>query len=159
MTKIILTKLERAISSVVKGSLVMAIIQGFLVGLGFVIFGIPHSVLWGSVGTVAALMPIVGSAAVTIPTGIYLLFTHQIGAGIGFIGWAFLIGIVDTALRPFFLKRGMDVHPFFIFLSVLGGLAYFGPIGFLAGPIVLAFFFALLEIYPMVIKGRAVKEE
>jgi predicted PurR-regulated permease PerM len=95
---------------------------------------------------------------VTIPAGIIFLFGGNLVAGIGLIVWALFVGSIDNLIRPFLIKRGVNVHPFFILLSVLGGLAYFGPIGFLAGPIVLAFFFTLLEIYPTVVRGRAVKE-
>jgi predicted PurR-regulated permease PerM len=154
----ILSKLEHAISSIVTGTLFTAIIQGTLVGIGFAIFGVPNSVLWGSTAVVAALIPMVGTSIVTIPAGIIFLFGGNLVAGIGLIVWALFVGSIDNLIRPFLIKRGVNVHPFFILLSVLGGLAYFGPIGFLAGPIVLAFFFTLLEIYPTVVRGRAVKE-
>ncbi|HSE35400.1 MAG TPA: AI-2E family transporter [Candidatus Paceibacterota bacterium] len=151
----ILGKLSSAVTSVVKGALTTAVVQGTLVGIGFAVFGIPNPVLWGTVATVTALIPILGTAIITIPAGVMLLLSGAIGPGVGLIIWALLlVGLIDNFLNPYLLKRGMDIHPLLILLSVFGGLAYFGPIGFLAGPIILAFFFALLDVYPAIIKGR-----
>ena len=69
-----------------------------------------------------------------------------------------IVGTIDNLIRPLFIKRGVDIHPFVILLSVLGGLVYFGPIGFLAGPITIAFFYALLDIYPAIVSGKQPKE-
>ncbi len=158
--KSIIGKLELAVSSVVKGALVTAIIQGGLVSLGFIIFGVPNPVLWGVVSTIVALIPLLGTSLVTVPASIWLLFTGNIGAGIGLIIWAIaLVGAIDNFLRPYLSRKGMNVHPFLILLSVLGGLAYFGPIGFLSGPIVLAFFFALLDVYPAIISGKEIRQD
>ncbi len=155
--KSIIAKVELAVTSVVKGSLLTAIMQGFFVGVGFAIFGIPNPVLWGVVGTICALIPLLGTGIITIPAGAWLLYTGHISSGIGLILWGvFLVGLIDNILRPFFINRGVDVHPLLILLSVLGGLAYFGPVGFLAGPIILAFFFTLLNIYPEIIKGHSI---
>jgi predicted PurR-regulated permease PerM len=45
------------------------------------------------------------------------------------------------------MKKGLNLHPFFILLSVLGGLEFFGPIGFITGPILLSVLATLLDIY------------
>lgn len=151
----IIAKVELAVSSVVKGALTTAMAQGFLVGFGFAIFGVPNPVLWGVVATIAALIPMVGTALVTMPAAVWLLFTGPLWAGIGLIIWAIVcVGLADNVLNPYLVKRrGVDIHPFLILLSVFGGLAYFGPVGFLAGPIVLAFFFTLLDVYPQIVRG------
>lgn len=151
----IIGKLTAAVTSVVKGALTTAVVQGVLVGTGFAIFGIPNPVLWGTVATVTALIPILGTAIITIPAAMMLILSGSIAPGVGLLIWALLlVGLIDNLLNPYLLKRGMDIHPLLILLSVFGGLAYFGPIGFLAGPIILAFFFALLEVYPAIVKGR-----
>lgn len=154
----IIMKIGTAVSSVVRGALSTAIVQGVMLGIGFAIFGIPNPVLWGVIGTIAALLPIIGTGLITMPAGAWLLLTGHVGAGIGLIIWGLVcVGLIDNVLSPFLMKKGMNVHPFLILLSVFGGLAYFGPVGFLAGPVVLAFFFTLLEVYPQIIKGRGVK--
>lgn len=155
----LLKKLTIAVNSVIKGALTIAIIQGILTGIGFTIFGIHSPVLWGFIASITALIPTLGTGIITVPAGIYLLFTGSIAAGVGLIIWGvFVVGLVDNFLRPILIKRGVKIHPFIILLSIFGGLSMFGPIGVLAGPIVVAFFFALLEIYPQIInKSSKVK--
>jgi predicted PurR-regulated permease PerM len=155
----ILLKLELGVHSVVKGSLLTAVMQGTLVGIGFAIFGIPNPVLWGVVAVVAALIPTVGTGLITFPAAAFLLFDQQVFGGVGLIIWGVLVGISDNIARPILMSREIDMHPFLVLLSVLGGLVYFGPIGFLAGPIVLVFFFALLQIYPAIVKGNRINGE
>ncbi len=155
----IIAKLQNAISAVVNGALFVSVIQGFTIGIGFALFGLPNPVLWGVVSTIAALIPVVGTGLITIPAGLYLMYTGHVAAGIGMLLYgALLVGTVDNLIRPLLIKRGVDIHPFVILLSVLGGLAYFGPIGFLAGPITIAFFYALLDLYPVIVTGRKLEE-
>jgi predicted PurR-regulated permease PerM len=61
------------------------------------------------------------------------------------------VGLIDNVLGPHLMRRTIRIHPFIILLSVLGGITLFGPIGFLIGPLVMAFLFALLDIYPELI--------
>lgn len=153
----IIAKLELAVSSVVKGALTTASVQGILVGVGFALFGVPNPVLWGVVATIAALVPLVGTTIVTIPAVVMLFVTGNPLAAVGLLIWAVIcVGLSDNFLNPLLIKRGVHIHPFLILLSVFGGLVYFGPIGFLAGPIVMAFLFALLDIYPSIMKGRTI---
>jgi predicted PurR-regulated permease PerM len=82
------------------------------------------------------------------------------GGAVGLLIWGvFFVGLSDNIIRPILLNRGVNVHPLLILLSVLGGLVYFGPIGFIAGPVVIAFFFVLLDVYPLIMKGRSIPEE
>jgi predicted PurR-regulated permease PerM len=153
----IIAKLDNAISSVVKGALTTAIVQGLLVGVGFTIFGVPNAVLWGVVATIAALLPLFGTSIVTMPAAAFLYISGHPGAGIGLALYALcLVGLIDNVLHPLLIKRGVNIHPFLILLSVFGGLAYFGLVGFLAGPIVLAFFFTLLDLYPSIVQGHPI---
>jgi predicted PurR-regulated permease PerM len=140
--------LKKAIQSVFAGTVVVSLIQGLLTGLGFALFGIPAPAVWGSVAAVAAFIPGIGTSLVLIPGIIYLGVFNGIGPAIGLLVWGIIaVGLVDNILGPFLIKRGINVHPFIILISVLGGLVVFGIIGFLLGPLILALLFALLEIY------------
>ena len=151
-TEKILNKLSAMANSVVKGSLVIALVQGFLLGLGFFIFGLSGPVLWGSVAVIASLIPMLGVGVISVPAVIYLVFSGNLIAAVGFAIWATLIvGLADNFLRPKLIERDINVHPLLIFFSVIGGLAVFGPTGLLLGPLVLSFFLALFEIYPVVL--------
>jgi predicted PurR-regulated permease PerM len=152
--QVIFNKITRAINSVVKGSITISVIQGFFATIGFAVAGVPNPILWGVIATLSSLIPGVGTSLVTVPAIVYLFLTQPIAYGIGLTIWAVLgIGMIDNFLAPYLLNRGMNIHPFLILLSVLGGIVFFGPIGFIMGPVMLAFFFALLEIYPMIISN------
>jgi predicted PurR-regulated permease PerM len=144
----IFSKLKQAIQSVVMGSLVVGLIQGVLTGLGFFLFGVPNPALWGSFAIVAALIPGIGTSLVLVPGILYLFFIGTTPHAIGLLVWGIVaVGVIDNLLGPLLVNRGVHVHPFLILLSVMGGLAFFGPIGFIAGPLIVALLFALLEIY------------
>lgn len=145
----IFSKATLTINSVIRGTLIIAVVQGVLAAIGFTVFGIGNPALWGVVTALTALIPGVGTALVNFPVIVYLLVTGDYVAGIGYIVWsAALIGMVDNILAPMLIERKVKVHPFMILLSVLGGLIFFGPIGFLAGPIILVVAMELLKLYP-----------
>lgn len=144
----ILDTLKTAVRSVILGSLVIALIQGALASIGFYIFGVPNGAFWGAVAAIAALIPFVGTSLVLAPAVAYLAIVGNFAGALGMLLWsATAVGLIDNILAPKLIERGMKVHPLLILLSVLGGISFFGPIGFLTGPIILSLFFALLEMY------------
>lgn len=150
----ILTKLKIAINSIVKGTLMMCGIQGLMAWIGFVMFGVPNSALWGALTIFAALIPGVGTALVVVPAIVYLIFIG--GSAFNVVGLAvwgvFIVGLVDNFVRPILVGKDVDIHPFLVMMSVFGGLIVFGPLGFLLGPLILSLFSVLMEIYPVVTK-------
>lgn len=151
----IFTKLSAAMNSVVRGSLAVALVQGVLTAVGFALFGVPNPALWGSVAAVAALVPGVGTALVILPAVLYLFFGGETSLAAGLLLWgALAVGLVDNFLGPTLAGRGMRIHPFLILLSILGGIGFFGPLGFLIGPLVISLLFVLLEIYAAISKKR-----
>ena len=149
----ILKRLESAIVSVVKGKLLIVLIQGILASVGFWLFGVPHAVLWGALTSLAALIPAFGVALVFVPILIFLFVTGPLGVAIGFLIFAIFVGALDNILGPILFEKGLEMHPLIILLSVLGGLVFFGPVGFLAGPVVLSLLLALLDIYPLLFQS------
>ena len=146
-------KLEMAINSVIKGSLLIALIQGAMTMIGFTIFGVPNAVLWGSVAAIAALIPGIGTALVFVPAIAFLFIQGETFYGICLVLWGMgAVGLIDNFLGPKLVGRGIHLHPLIILLSVFGGLVFFGPIGFLLGPLTATLLFALLDIYSLQIK-------
>lgn len=146
--EMVLAKLAVAVNSVVRGSLAIALVQGIVSAIGFTIFGVPSPALWGSVAAIAALVPSVGTSLVVVPAALFLFVTTGTIQAVGLLLWGMLaVGLVDNLLGPKLVERGVRIHPFLILLSILGGIAFFGPLGFLLGPLVLSLLFALLEIY------------
>lgn len=151
----ILTKFETAVNSVVKGALAIAFIQGVLSGIGFALFGVPSPMLWGAVAAIAALIPGIGTALVIAPAIVYLFFFSSSFSALGLLIWGTVaVGLIDNILAPLLIERSLKIHPFLILLSVLGGLALFGPVGFLAGPVTLALLFSLFDIYPLLLQRK-----
>lgn len=145
-------KIALAVNSVIRGNLVIALIQGILTGLGLFIFGVPSPVIWGFIAAIASFIPSIGTAFVTGPAIIYLLLTGNTWQAGGLLIWAIVfVGLIDNLLGPVLIERGVNIHPFMILISVLGGIQLFGIIGFIAGPVVLALLFALLDIYPLLL--------
>lgn len=145
---VIMIKLKQAIRSVVVGSLVVSVVQGILTGVGFYLFGVPNPALWGSFAVIAALIPGIGTSLIVIPGVLYLFFVSTQLHALGLLIWGIVaVGLIDNYLGPLLVNRGIQIHPFVILLSVMGGLVFFGPIGFIAGPLVIALLYALLEIY------------
>ena len=144
----IFIKLGKAIDSVMRGNLLIALVQGVLTSVGFAIFGVPNAALWGSVAAIAALIPGIGTALVLAPAILFLFLKGEVFSGVGLIVWGVgAVGLVDNFLGPKLVGRGMQLHPLIILLSVLGGIGFFGPIGFLLGPLTVSLLFALLSIY------------
>lgn len=157
---IILKRMAQAVRSVATGTLLIALIQGTLVAIGFAIVGIPNVILWGSVTSVLAIIPGVGTGLVTFSAILWLFYNGQIVFGVFLIIWAaFVVGLVDNLLGPYLMSRGNNLHPFIILISVLGGISLFGPIGFIVGPMITTLFVVLLEIYSQYIVKEQLPSE
>ena len=146
--RVIFDRLDVAVNSVIKGMLSIAFIQGLLTGLGFWIFGVPNPVLWGLVAALAAMIPAFGTALVIAPAVAYLALTGDLLAAAGLAVWGSVaVGMIDNFLSPYFMSRGMKLHPLLVLLSVLGGIMLFGPVGIFLGPLTVSFLLALLSLY------------
>lgn len=132
--------------AVVFGTLLTAVLQGGLLGIGLAIIRMPSAVVLGVVGAVLALLPVGGTAIVWIPTAIYLAAQGRYGAAIFLALWgALLVGLIDNFLKPLLISGRAEVPTLAAFLGVLGGIAAFGAVGMFLGPVLLALALALLK--------------
>ncbi|MGA3085843.1 MAG: AI-2E family transporter [Thermodesulfobacteriota bacterium] len=144
----IILQLERTTKATLKGSIIVALTQGLLGGIGFWIFSIPSSAFWGVCMVFSSVIPLIGTSIIWIPAALYLAFTSSFWLALGLALWGTLIiSGADNVLRPMLLKGAANLHPLLTFLSILGGLIYFGFLGFILGPIVLSFLMTLFDIY------------
>lgn len=149
----VFARLELAVHSVIRGSLMIALIQGILTGIGFAFFGIPNSVLWGVVAMFSALIPGIGTSLVLAPGVAYLFIIGATTPAIGLLLWSVIaVGLIDNLLGPKLVGKGMQLHPLVVLLSVFGGLVFFGPAGIFLGPLCTSLLFALLSIYQHISK-------
>jgi predicted PurR-regulated permease PerM len=118
------------------------------VGIGFGLFGIPNATLWGFLSALLAMVPGLGTGLVTLPAVVYLFAVGKMGAAVGLAIWGFaVVGLVDNFLAPYFYSKGIEIHQVVILFAVLGGIALFGPLGFIYGPVAVALFIALVSVY------------
>jgi predicted PurR-regulated permease PerM len=151
----IMNALSASIHGVIRGSLLVALIQGSVASVGFLIFGVPEALFWGAVTALCALVPTLGTSLVMVPMIIYLFITGDTASAIGMLVWALgAVGLIDNLVGPFLMSRGGQVHPFFILMSVLGGVVLFGPVGLFAGPLATALFFAVFSAYTSHMKAN-----
>jgi len=144
----IINKLSRAVNGIIKGYLFIALIQGILMGVGLAIFGVPNSALWGLVTMITALVPSIGTAIISVPAIIFLLITGNTFEAIGLLVWAVaVVGMIDNLLSPFIVGNKINLPPFLILFSVLGGISLLGPIGILVGPLTISMLYTLISIY------------
>lgn len=140
-------KIAEAVTAVVRGVVLVGAIQGVLVGVGFAVFGVGNATLWGTLAALLAMVPGLGTGVVTLPAVLYMLAAGKTGAAIGLAVWGFaVVGLVDNFLAPYFYSRGVHLHQVAILFGVLGGIALFGPLGFVYGPVLLALAHALVGV-------------
>lgn len=150
----VLERIGRALTATVRGSLLMAILQGLVASAGFILFGIPNPALWGSVVMLAAFVPTIGTSLVMIPAVIYLALAGHLPQAIGLAIWAGIaVGMLDNVLGPKLMARGAHMHPLVMLLAILGGVTFYGPLGVLLGPITMSLLYALLDIYLSVVRA------
>ncbi len=130
-----------------KGTLVVALVQGTIGGLVFALLGIPAALLWGVAMTLLALLPVGGSAIVWFPAVIILFAQgYPIKATILLVVGALIIGLVDNLLRPLLVGRDTEMPDYLVLISTLGGITYFGLSGFVIGPTIAALFITVWEM-------------
>ena len=144
----IMNNMRLAVQSVVKGTLLIAVIRWFFVGVGFYLFGIPNAILWGSIGGIVGAIPGVGTPIVFIPAIAYLFLEGHILLAIGLTIFTIIaLILLDNVLTPYYFSKGLQAPQIIILFSILGGILFFGPLGFIFGPLVLSVFLSILHVY------------
>jgi predicted PurR-regulated permease PerM len=134
--------------AIIYGNTLTALIQGMVGLVGLLIARVPHAGVWGAAMMVVALLPVGGTALVWGPIGLVLLATGKTTEGLFLLSWgAFLVGTIDNVIRPKLCSARMTLHPLLVFLSMFGGLAVFGMMGLLVGPLIASLFMAMVRIY------------
>jgi predicted PurR-regulated permease PerM len=136
------------IRATIKGNLVVALVQGALGWLIFLILGVGAPVLLGVLIALLSLLPAVGAPVVWVPVAIYLFATGHVWQGITLaVVGALVIGSVDNILRPILVGKDTKLPDYVVLIATLGGLAVFGANGFVIGPVIAALFVAVWEIF------------
>jgi len=143
----IFKQLRDIIYATMYGGVVVALLQGLLGGIMFAIFGISSPVFWGAVMALLSIIPFIGAFIIYIPAGMILIFGGSYVKGIlVIIIGALVVSQVDNVLRPLLVSGKTSMHPLLLFFSMLGGVALFGLLGIVLGPLIAAVFVTLLKI-------------
>jgi predicted PurR-regulated permease PerM len=144
----LLQKFMEVARATVKGTLVVAAVQGVLGGIMFAIVGIEGAVFWGVVMGVMSLLPALGPALVWLPAAMILVTMGMVWQAVVIaVGGALVIGLVDNLLRPILVGRATEMPDYLVLLATLGGLSAFGLAGFIAGPVIAAMFLVIWEMF------------
>jgi predicted PurR-regulated permease PerM len=146
--KNILTRMADMIQATIYGGIVVALIQGGLGGLSFLVLGLPSPIFWGAVMALLSFLPVVGPFLVWFPACVILFAQGYLLKAIVLCIWgATVVSLSDNFLRPILISGRTQVHTLLLFFGVLGGLKVFGFLGFIMGPLVITICLGMLDIY------------
>ena len=141
-------ELRTITQAVLYGQVMTSVIQGALGGLGFLVFGVPNWIFWGAIMMITAFLPVLGTPIIWVPAAVGLILEGDMPRGVGLLIYgSTLVMNIDNFIRPRLVSGRSKVHPVLILIGVLGGLKFFGFIGMLIGPLVLALLVAIIKFY------------
>jgi predicted PurR-regulated permease PerM len=141
-------EIYRMVRSNAIGIPLLAVIQGGIAYIGYLIFGVPSAFLFAILTCFATIIPLVGTGIVWVPLVVYMLLT---GNWVGAIGLAIYCAVIliniDNMIRFLLQKKLADTHPLITVFGVILGLSVFGFWGIVFGPLLLSLFFLLMNIF------------
>lgn len=133
--------------SVIYGQIILGIVQGLLCGVAFFIFKVPNPLFLTILACIAGIFPAIATAIIWIPTAIYLFVAGNIFPAFGIIIFGLASGFVENFVKPIIISKRTKLHSAIVLVGMIGGLFFFGLIGLILGPLILAYLFIVLEIY------------
>jgi len=134
-------------SSVIYGQIIIGIIQGILTGAGFFIFGVSNALLLSLVAILAGVLPIIGTTIVWLPVAIYLFIGGNTLPALGVMIFGLMANTVDNFIRPVIVSKATKMHSALVLIGMISGLFFFGILGLILGPLILAYLLVVLEFY------------
>lgn len=146
--KDIIDRLKNVIKVLVAGNLLIMIMQGTMVGLGFYISKLPIPLLAGSIAAIFSLIPVIGTSFVFVPAVIYLLITGEYTYASFLLIWCFSWYLfLENVVKPKVFGKRLNFHPLVFFFLLIGSIQTFNLPGVIVGPLLLTLFYSLWEIY------------
>lgn len=139
---------DLSVKSNALGIPLVAIIQGVIALIGFLIFGVPDPFFWFAITAIGSMVPFIGSALGIIPVTLLLLSMGQTWQAIAILIYGVVVvGSTDNIVRLYILERLASVHPLITLFGVIVGVPLFGFIGLIFGPLLISLFLLILKIY------------
>jgi len=146
-TSTLLDEFRRIVRTTMISNGAVALFQGSILTITFLIVKIQGAFLWGSIATLLSFLPVFGSTLVWVPATIIEFLLGDYTAGSAILVAGIFVGIVDSFLRPIIQKRVGEIHPFLSLLGIIIGVSLFGLIGIIIGPLLLSYFILTLEMF------------
>lgn len=155
---LLIDRFVTVVRATIKGSVIVALLQGLIGGIVFWSLGIGGALLWGVAMAIFSLFPAIGTAFIWVPVTAYLLSTGNIGQAVAlFLCGFFIISSVDNIVRPILVGRDARMPDYIVLIATLGGFSLMGFNGFVIGPVIAALFMAVWEIFADTPDGTAVE--
>lgn len=148
LKKDLFSDIEKTTWAVIKGHVLVSIIQGMVAGIGLWVVGIPNVLFWTFLMVILGFIPLLGSMIIWLPAALYLIAVGQLVNGVFLLIFGFVVvGLVDNIVRPIAVDRGANIHPAVVILGVLGGVFLMGPVGLFLGPVLLGVLKSALTVF------------
>ena len=144
----LLTDFRKVTVAVLVSSIATSAIQAAVAFVGYLLAKVPNPMFFGFVTFLVGLVPAVGAGAVTLGAALIVYLSGRPGAALFLAIWGVVfVGLADNVVKPYLIRGGIELHGAVVFFSLVGGLAYFGPVGLLAGPLIVSFFMAVVRMW------------
>ena len=144
----LLTDFRKVTVAVLVSSIATSAIQAAVAFVGYLLARVPNPMFFGFVTFLVGLVPAVGAGAVTLGAALIVYLSGRPGAALFLAIWGVVfVGLADNVVKPYLIRGGIELHGAVVFFSLVGGLAYFGPVGLLAGPLIVSFFMAVVSMW------------
>jgi len=155
----IIAKFEQVINAIIFNTLMIGIMEGIYGAILFTILGVPSPFFWGMIMTFLSIIPVVGANSVFFPMAVYQIIIGNTITGVLIL----VFGVGAVSINQNIVKPRLDgnksgIHPAIMFLAGMGGLLYFGVIGFIIGPIITSVFILFLDFYGEKYKNQLIKQ-
>ena len=157
--KMVVIRLKEVIKILLAGNLLMMVVQGLMVGIGFYLAGLNMPLLWGSVAAVFSLIPVIGTTFVWVPAALYLGISGEPFYAVFLSIWSFFWYIfLENLIKPKVFGNKLNFHPIIFFFLLLGSIKTLNLPGIIVGPILLTLYFSFWEIYKILRNQEKIEE-
>ncbi len=147
-TRRLLADFRRVSVAVIVSSVATAAIQALVALIGYLIVKVPNPVFFTVVTLIVALVPAVGAGSVVLAAAAIMYLGGHPYSALFLVLWGILaVGLIDNVVKPYLIRGGLELHGAVVFFALLGGLAFFGPVGLIAGPLIVSFFLAVARMW------------
>jgi predicted PurR-regulated permease PerM len=146
-SKMLIKEFYRITYSTVVSSGLIAFLQGVLLGAGFYFLGVPNALFWTFIAFILAFLPVVGSAILWVPAGLFYVLLGNYFVGISILVWGFVVSNIDNVVRPWLNNKIGRIHPLISVVGVFVGLSYFGLLGIFIGPLLISYVLLMWKMY------------